>query len=105
MSDKNILNQFYWFSVLSDESFEDIVNGSDWDITEKLETINSFINYKVSRVLSILSDEKISKINSTHFFDDIREVFHWIDNFSENEYSILRERFRISREKIKESEK
>jgi hypothetical protein len=105
MTDKNILNEFYWFSVLSDESFDHLLNDTAWDIKEKLENINNLINYKVTRILSLLSDEEISIINNTDCFDDIVVEFEWIDNFSENEYDILEERFRLSRGNKKESEK
>lgn len=101
MTDRSILDEFYWFSAISDESFEKIVETSNWNINESLKSINDLINHKVSRILSLLSDSEIESINNTECFDDVVLEFEWIDNFCDKEYDILEERFNISRNKRK----
>lgn len=102
MFDKNILDKYYWFSWMSETTLENIINNANWDIEEVLANINSVINDKIVRIMSLCTDEEIETINTTENFDDILEIFEWIKWFSDNEYDILEERFNLYK---KQSEK
>lgn len=97
MSDRKKLDNFYWFSWISDTAYEKIVIESNRNINQTLININNVINDKIMRILSLCNDEEIDIINNAKEFDDIIEIFEWIKWFSDNEYDILEERFKLSK--------
>lgn len=102
MIDRSILEKYYWFNWISDETFEWLIIDSNNNIDDLLLNINNSINSKVTRILSLCTDSEIKQINNTNDFDHVVEIFEWIRWFSDNEYDILEQRFNLIK---KESEK
>ena len=102
MLDRKLLDKYYWFSWMSDTTYEKLVEESNGNIENAISNINNAINSKVMKILSLCNDNEINIINSTNDFDDIIEIFEWVWWFNDDEYDILKERFILSK---KESEK